>query len=187
MKKQSYPIFILGMLVSACAQMPKAIQEELPVNPSIETVRANIDDFQGQRVRWGGVIQEIKNLEARTIIEIVGKPLNNEGRPRAIDESPGRFLAVFREFIDPAIYTSGRLITVLGEVTGAETGEIGAFNYRYPVVHVDRDYLWPREIVQYAYPDPFFYDPWFYSWPYYRFSPFFYDPWLYPWRRPYYW
>ena len=72
-------------------------------------------------------------------------------------------------FLDPAIYRSGRDITVAGEVQGSEVRRLGEIAYRYPVIAALELHLWkePLSPQSYPYAYPFGY-------PYYR------RGWLYP-------
>ena len=67
--------------------------------------------------------------------------------------------------------------TVVGEVSGAESGFVGEHAYLFPVVEVESHRLWrSREEIEPP-PRPYFYDPWW-------------GPWFYPhpwWRHPYWW
>jgi outer membrane lipoprotein len=174
-----------AMLLTACAsQIPEQIRDAPAEGPTVAEARAGAGRFAGTRVRWGGTIAEVENRESQTWIEVVARDLQDNARPRESDRSQGRFLARFDGFLDPAIYSRGRQITVVGSVDGQKTRTIDQYEYRYPVVKVDSHYLW-EPLPEYRYVrDPYYYSPFFYD-------PFFYDPFWYDpfyWRRPYhYW
>ncbi len=163
------------LLLSACAsQIPEQIRNVPTDMPSVVTARANIERVVGARVRWGGTIAEVENRESQTWIEIVARNLGDDARPLESDYSQGRFLARVEGFLDPAIYSKGREITVTGEIEGAQTRTIDEYQYRYPIVDVEAHHLWqPRSDyrdMQYPSPySPFYYDPFFYD-------PFYYSP-----------
>lgn len=164
------------VLVGCASNIPVAIQNPPPENIAIEQVRSDVAKFIGSTVRWGGTIASVENHRDHTLIEIVGRGLNNNGRPDEHDRSAGRFLARMADFLDPAIYEKGRLLTINGTVVEELIRPIGEFTYTFPVVNADNYFLWrplpppPR----YNY-DPFwYYDPWY--------------PYSYPWHHhPYYW
>ena len=105
----------------------------------------------------------------QTCFEVVSRPLDREARPRLTDESAGRFLACAAGFFDPAVYSAGRDISVVGTLQAPAVGKIGDYEYRYPRVAAEHVFLWPkREAVQ-AY---YYYDPWL--------NPFWYPVWR-PW------
>lgn len=68
------------------------------------------------------------------------------------DKSEGRYLVVVDRFLDPAIYRSGRDITVAGEVRGSEVRRLGEIDYRYPVIAASELYLWKKPLFPQAYP-----------------------------------
>jgi outer membrane lipoprotein len=109
-------------------------------------------------------------------------PLSKNGRPQDTDDSPGRFIAVVPDFLDPKVYSDDRRLTVTGRLQGTETDKVGEFPYTYPIVQAEHYYLWPREISS-PYPPSYYRYPWWY------YDPWYYDPWYYPWypRYPYYW
>jgi outer membrane lipoprotein len=170
--------FLIGffsLLLAGCAsQVPRAVSEPPPRNLSVAEVRAKQGPI-GAQVRWGGTIAKVENYKTETWIEVVERPLDNDGRPQQLDQSGGRFLARVDGFLDPAIYAPGRQITVAGLLQENTTRQIGDYTYTFPVVKVISFYLWPPLSKQ-VYHDPW-YDPW-YPWH----DPF-YDPW-YPYFPP---
>ncbi len=159
------------LLLTACAhQLAKPIDEKIAVNLTLAQIKTKIPDSVGQRVRWGGVIANVKNAPQSTIIEIVARPLNRQGRPMAVDQTAGRFLAQFDGFIDPVVYAKGRDITVVGAVSNEKTQLIDAFEYKYVAIQVDHHKLWPLIVER----PVFYYDPYwngpgypFNRWPHY--------------------
>ena len=155
-------ILSMALLVGGCAsKVPEAIREPVPGSPGPADVRKEPAVHLGDRVRWGGTIAAVYNLEASTRLEVVARPLGAEGRPRPQGPAPGRFLAEVSGFLDPAIYAQGRQVTVKGTVAEPETRPIGEYAYRFPVVRVQAHYLWPREKPDRSRPPPSWYhDPW---------------------------
>jgi len=122
----------------------------------------------GVEVRWGGEIVAVDNREEATLVEVVSRELSDRGRPRAQDRSQGRFRARISGFLDPAVYDTGRQITVVGPVSGLEEGKVGDYPYRFPIVAVDTYYLWPPPSEPRHY-DPFYYDPFWHPYPWYHY------------------
>jgi outer membrane lipoprotein len=180
-------IIMLGAtLLAACAsQIPEQIRNVPENSPSVSAARAGIKRLIGARVRWGGTIANVENRESQTWIEVVARDLQDNARPRDSDRSQGRFLARVDGFLDPAIYSKGREITVVGSLDGQQTRAIDKYEYRYPVVDVQSYYLWERIADEPYARDPYLYSPLyspFYYDPFY--DPFYYDP--FSWRNPYY-
>ncbi len=167
-------IAVLGLLtLSACAStLPETIRKPPPGNPPVDLVRLDMNQYRGAAVRWGGVIARVENRATETWLEIVSQPLSKNGRPSGDDLSRGRFLARIAGFVDPVIYASGRLLTVVGEVEGHITQPVGEFPYQYPIVAVSDYYLWEPELET---PAPI-YDPFWSPWPWYPHYPWPYYP-----------
>ena len=169
----------MAFILSGCAsQVPVPISQMPPGNLMLPEVQANPEAFIGSTVRWGGVITRVENQATQTWIELVSRELNKNGQPRTDGKSDGRFIASFQGFADPAVYGTGRLLTVIGTIDTQTTRTIGEYAYSFPVVNVTSSYLWPVETepVRYEYPPPWYYDPW----------PFYHRPYPYwPYRGPY--
>lgn len=168
------------LALAGCASTPDGIPDPGRDSPGLADVRDDSDRFSGAVVRWGGTIAGIDNRQDATLVEVVARDLDRSGRPRERDGSAGRFLAVIDGFLDPAIYQTGREVTVIGSVDGSETRPVGDHEYSYVRVKASGHHLW-RE----RQPDPYagaprrgpgpYYGPWYDPW---------YDPW-YPHRRGY--
>lgn len=159
-------LVLLALLASGCATIPEPLGGEF----TQLTPEQSGDQHVGQNVRWGGSIVDTRPGKSETCIEILSRSLDKRARPQGGDADEGRFLACREGFEDPAIFESGRDITVVGSLTGFVEGRIGEFRYIYPRVTADTLFLWGQETPRY-YHDPWYYDPW---WPYARF------PWSHP-------
>jgi outer membrane lipoprotein len=162
---------LAGLLLSACAGIPQAIRNAPPGDLQLESVRQQPDGHLGDRVRWGGQIVSVENGERETWVVMVARPLGFSGRPEDTDRSPGRFMARFDGFLDPATYKAGRELTVSGRLEAPQTRSVGAYPYRYPVLRVEESQLW-KPLPKYP--------AGYWRYPYY-------DPWYDSWRHPYWW
>jgi outer membrane lipoprotein len=162
---------VLGGCISV---VPEAIRIAPPGNVQISQVREQPQQFRDAVVRWGGNIVSTRNERDHTVLEIVGRDLDNEGQPWEEDRSQGRFLVKVPGFLDPAVYKAERKVTVRGRIQGVVEQAIGEYRYIYPLVQADDVYLWkPSAPV-----DPYSHHPYYYD-------PYLYDPW-YPWGVPLY-
>lgn len=179
MKRQGTIVFLaaLGMLLSGCAtQVSERIARAPAIDISVADARADIDAHVGETVRWGGTIIAADNEAEESRLEIVARPLRRDGRPQDVDSSPGRFIALFDGFLDPAIFMEGRDVTVFGTLEGERMGHIGEREYRYPVVRVLEYQLWrsvdvrdyPPGYRSYYYYDPWYWGPYYHPFPRYR-------------------
>lgn len=169
-----------ALLAGGCASAPGTISTPHD-GPGVAEVRADPGGHAGANVRWGGTISEVSNLEDRTVITVVARPLTRRGEPLSDQRALGRFFAEVGRFLDPEEYKSGRRITVVGRFTGIRQSNIDQYTYDYPVVQVENLYMW-RE---YAVRDPYRYGPYYPPFPY-RYGPywgryhgFMHYPWYY--------
>ena len=163
MRKSFAGFLIISALTSSCAtQSPPWMRDPPPGNPALEQVSSDTATYAGRKLLWGGSIEQLENHAQETWIEIVERPLDSSGRPRQSDYSGGRFIAKVAGFLDPVIYTRGRDISVTGSVDGDSSRKIGEFDYRYIMVKVETEHLWPVLLpAPPRYYDPFWYDPWY--------------------------
>lgn len=138
-------IVVAALSLAACSAVPDRLQvanEDALV--AYETVLETPNANNGETARWGGVIADVKNSDAGTVIEVVNFPLNSWGRPVPGEQSSGRFRATLNGFVDPMVYTQGSEVTFTGTVAGVEKGTIGEYNYLFPLLNVSAKYLWPE-------------------------------------------
>ncbi len=155
---------VAALALGGCATVPAQLagNDFAAVTPQ----QAAGQDVQGTRVRWGGEIIKVEPKTDATCFEVLSRDLRADARPDRRDRSDGRFIACSKGFYDPAVYTKGRELTVVGHLAGTERHQVGDYNYTYARVDADNVYLWPKR--QYAagyygpygpygpYGDPFF-------------------------------
>jgi outer membrane lipoprotein len=123
-------VTLLVILLGACASpAPQVIREPLSGGISLAEARAKPDTYTGRRVRWGGTIAAVDNRKTETRVELVEPDLDSGGRPEQTGRIGGRFPARFSGFVDPAIYSEGRELTVVGTLLGSVGGTIGKMPY----------------------------------------------------------
>jgi len=160
----------LGMLIigSGCAPVisdkVKTKAQDIP----FAKIHENPDDYKGKVVVLSGVVLEAQNTQNGTQLVVLQTSADSRGRPKNIDNSEGRFLALYDEYLDVAIYRRGREVTIGGKIIGQRILSLGEINYTYPLVRVQDIHLWPVEEKD---------RPYYYSPPYY---------WHHPWWD-YYW
>lgn len=154
---------IVLMLLSACASIPA----ELTGGPFSLTTpqQAQIENHDGEPVRWGGIIIQTSPQAEQTCFEVMALSLDSRAAPEADDHSLGRFIACIPGFYDPALYAAGRAVTLIGQIDGSEQQKVGEYLYHFPRLAAEGLHLWPKppKVVYVPYPDPFW-DPF---WPYY--------------------
>lgn len=144
-KIASAPLLGALLALSACATSPSpqrqavdAFRMDLPPHQV-----ATLDPAPRERVRWGGMIVEVRNRENFSEIEVLAYPLDRKFRPVLKAPTEGRFVAVMPGYVERYDWPQGRFLTVHGTVTGTREGLIDEKLYVYPVVEVQGSQLWP--------------------------------------------
>ena len=144
-----FPLFIavlIVLLLAACAPViSRQVLQEVDKSISFEQLLQKPESYKGRTVLLGGDVIETQNLSGKTLIVVLQRPLGFRGRPAAGDVSQGRFIISAAGFLDPAIYSNGRKITVAGMVVGKEVRPLGEREYTYPMIEKRELYLWPEE------------------------------------------
>jgi len=164
---------IFGLLFLVCALFSFAgcapviserLRELVAKELTLSIVLKNPDANKGKMILWSGVIINSVNLKEGTMIKVLQKPADTQGRPKDVDDSEGRFLALYPGYLDVAIYSQGRKVTVAGEVQGERIQRLGEIEYTYPLISAKEIHLWPverKDIIHHTYPY-WHYPHWFY-------------------------
>jgi len=138
------PLFAAVMLFAGCARpFPSQITDRVDRKISFSDLQKNPGIHKGKWVMFAGIIVDSRiEQDGSTYLEVVQKPADSFGEPLQTDESGGRFIAVSKQFLDPAVYQGGRVITVVGEVVGDSVRPLGGMAYRYPLLAVKALHLW---------------------------------------------
>lgn len=139
------------------------------VDPALDyrAIAADPAAAKGRTVLLGGTIVQALPKPGGTELEVVEKELDYWDAPRLTDRSEGRFLVISERFLDPAVFSTGRDVTVAGEVLEPQTRRLGDIDYRYPVIRAEEMRLWRRGPPVYPYPYGGPYDGWWRRSPYY--------------------
>jgi outer membrane lipoprotein len=164
---------VLLLTLAGCASTQEA-QERQAL--TFLQVKAAPYSFQGQSAVFGGRVLTARRQKDGTRIEILQLPLDRSTRPGYdLTQSQGRFIAIYREFLDPATLPPGTRITVTGEVSGSITLPLDETDYTYPVINITRVHVWTTSedvasrIRPYMGPGPYwgpYWSPYWYAWPY---------------------
>jgi hypothetical protein len=113
-------LLLLGvMLLAGCVSAFPA-EKLVGVDRSVTlgVLRSDPDRFRQARVLLAGEIIQTRPRPGTTEIEVISRPLGDGDAPRFTDTSDGRFLLTAPDFLDPAVYATGRRLSVVGTVTG---------------------------------------------------------------------
>jgi outer membrane lipoprotein len=172
------------LVLIACSGCVSAISDQLrsELDPSITFAQLlkSPETSIGKKVMLGGVIVRTNNYEKESEVEVVQKELDSSDYPEGSDYSGGRFIFLYKGFLEPEIYEEKRKVTGAGTVIGARQGKVGEKVYTFPVIEVQELKLWEKESQNYyPYYDPYFYGGFRYGYgfgyPYYSNSLFFHS------------
>ena len=158
----------LVFVASGCAPViSKGLRAQIDKEILFEEVIKDPEAYQGKIVVWAGVIIGSKNRKEGTLLEVLQKPADMVGRPKDVDRSGGRFLALYNGYLDMAIYAQGREVTVAGEIKGKRALPLDEIEYTYPLISVKEIHLWSPESKDRVCPYPYWhYYPWWWYYPY---------------------
>jgi outer membrane lipoprotein len=105
---------------------------------------SNPEAYVGQVVIIAGTIIEAVNTPEGTRLVLLQYPTNRRRRPQTNAPSGGRFLVPTPEYLETAIYRSGRVLTVAEAVRGQREIPVGEIVYRSPLLTPREMYLWPE-------------------------------------------
>ena len=137
------------LICTACAPVISPdVRAGLEPRLSFADIMAAPDAHLGKRVMLAGTILEAKNLPQGTRLEILQFPHTRRGRPETDAPSGGRFMVMSPLYLETAIYTPGRAITVAGQLTEVQSLPLGETLYRYPLLVPQELYLWSERNTQ---------------------------------------
>ena len=126
--------FIIVSLLGCAHVVSKELRNKAYGEPPASVLFKDPDAFKGRTVILGGVIVSSTNTKEGTYIEVLQKPLDYRGKPEDTDASYGRFIIFSEGYLETAVYSQGREITVAGEVIGKELRPLGEIQYPYPLL-----------------------------------------------------
>lgn len=129
--------------------IPKQLEAQVDKSVTFDQLKESPTAYQGRLVVLGGEVLGAKRSKGGTEIQVLQIPLGASHQPE-LDRSAsqGRFLAVHKDFLDPATLPPGTRITVVGEVVGSATQRLDETEYRYPVVEIKHLATWDERSQQ---------------------------------------
>lgn len=145
MRKRTLQAIAVGFLLflSGCATgiSGKALSE-VTYRGTFQALQATPHVYVGQTALLGGKIIETRAASNAYEIVVLQLPLAGGNHPIDTDRSEGRFLIRSGQLLDPEIYRSGEMLTVVGRMIDSETRPIGNFDYVYPILEPIEIKLW---------------------------------------------
>jgi outer membrane lipoprotein len=161
-------IFLVLISVSCAPIISEELGREISRDIAFKQVIKDPEVYIGKTVLISGIIIGSENTKEGTLIEILQKQADREGRPKDVDDSDGRFLALYDGYLDTAIYTQGREVAVAGEIRGKKVLPLGQIDYTYPLISIKEIHLFKvqKEKRYYIYPYPYPYPYRWWDYPY---------------------
>ena len=142
----SFVSVILVIVLAGCASgLSRQSLAKVTYTGTFTALQENPDRFVDEIALFGGKIIETNTSPSSSELIILQMPLDHNNRPENPDRSSGRFLVQTEQFLDPAIYQNGVLLSTVGVIKGEQARAIGGFNYVYPVLEAVEIKLWPAD------------------------------------------
>jgi outer membrane lipoprotein len=150
-----------AVLLLSCATservVPESLEPQVDHSVTFDQLKESSDAYKGRLVVLGGEVLKAKRLKDGTQMEILQLPLDDGQPVPERGDSQGRFLAIQREFLDPATIGDQTYVTIVGEVMGATTQRLDETEYRYPTLEVKHLKVWKdASYTQRGYSRPWF-------------------------------
>ena len=129
--------------ISCAAGMSEQARSQVTYMGTFAQVQQQPERYKGETVMWGGKIVEAQPGNNTSELVVLQLALSGQDRPKDNDQSQGRFLVRSNQFLDPALYPPGTLVTIIGRVQGSEKRLIGKMAYDYPVIDMVEVKKWP--------------------------------------------
>ncbi len=138
-----------ALLASACSGskvIPPEWEKQIDSSVSFRDIQASPQALQGRTVLLGGEVLGARRVQDGVELEVLQLPVKDDDPPsERRTESEGRFFAIDRSAGDPASFTPGIKVTLVGVVAGEETRRLDESTYRYPIVEVKHLYVWSED------------------------------------------
>ena len=145
MRRKTLSLLFVVSLLTGCASTPVFDTSTVVESLTPQSVIAQPLDSRGKTALWGGTILDTHNLKESTRIEVLAYPLGSSQRPNLRHEPLGRFIIHQQGYLEPATYSQGRIVSVMGSVSDSQRGSVGESAYNYPVIEAQQLQLWPPE------------------------------------------
>ena len=109
---------IPAIIMTACAARNVLDVSWVDAYASPAQVRNAIEEYKDRTVQWGGLIVNVIKEETDTVFLVLSYPLHENGEPDDHLQPSGLFYFFYRGEKDISNYLPGRLLTVVGDITG---------------------------------------------------------------------
>lgn len=145
-------ILFLSLMFGGCSQyqvIPKGLENQVNHTLDFKQIRENPENYQGELMVVGGEVLSVNRKQDATRIEVLQLPLNDDFTP-AIHrtKTQGRFIALSKgkDPLDPAVLEKGRAISIVGEIIGRETIQVGEDSKEVPIFGIKDLTIWDEAL-----------------------------------------
>lgn len=142
-------LFLLTATILCLAGCAPVISNQslrlVDVGISFAELRQDPERYMGRHLLLAGGIAGIRNTSQGGELELVQFAVDENGRITDMAKTGGRFIARSSGFLDPAVFRTGLLVTLVGEVQGKKDMLLGEVVYTYPVLDIREIHLWKPE------------------------------------------
>ena len=123
--------------------VPETLQSQIEPSLTFSQLLQGPEAYQGKMIVLGGEVLSAKRRAEGTRLEVLQLPLDDSQRPVVTrTESQGRFLAMEKAFLDPAMLPLNTRVTIVGEVTKTIAANLDEMDYQYPTVVIKHLHVW---------------------------------------------
>ena len=143
-------ICLLVVLTTGCARhiVSQEARQRARTDATLPLVLNYPNDYIGSNVIWGGSVVKAVPGQDRIRFMVLERPLDERGRPIIQADSRGQFILESVKSLDPGVLSSGRMLTVAGEIVALESFPSARGQRTYPVVYVDELYVFGKELYE---------------------------------------
>ncbi|MDT3778549.1 Slp family lipoprotein [Nitrospira sp. MA-1] len=153
MKKSPFSsILFLSLIFTGCSQyqvIPESLENQVNHTLDFKQIRENPDNHQGELMVVGGEVLSVNRKQDATRIEVLQLPLNEDYTPaNQRTKTQGRFIALSKgkDPLDPAVLEEGRAISIVGEIIGRETIQVGEDSQEVPIFGIKDLTIWDEAL-----------------------------------------
>lgn len=145
-------ILFLSLMFGGCSQyqvIPKGLENQVNHTLDFKQIRENPENYQGELMVVGGEVLSVNRKQDATRIEVLQLPLNDDYTPaNQRTKTQGRFIALSKgkDPLDPAVLEKGRALSIVGEIIGSETIQVGEDTKVVPVFGIKDLTIWDEAL-----------------------------------------
>ena len=136
-----FSLVLFGCTPVVSNQITRQVDEKI----TYQDLQKQPERYRGAVVILGGQIVETLVKEGETRVQVLQLPLGTGQSPDVTAPSQGRFIVIYKRFVDPLIYEKGRKITVAGVIEGGQVIMLNTGPHNMPVLLERETHLWKTE------------------------------------------